>query len=254
MYDETKIKLDNAQTLASNATRTLRQTNRSMLRSYLKAAFELQRAGLEAVEALQEGAEELTFSVLDRTEEMQDRAMQQAQTRMRESVEQLREVRERTTEAVRENNEWLRDARHRLEDRLREGRGEMEEAGDRTESRVRDGAEIALKVARVIETRVETMLSELIDASRREVNEIDDRVDAMLNRLDVELEEQIHPIPNYDDKNVEEVMGALDGLDEMQLRTVRAYEVSHKNRITVLRAVDERLADQMQAEAQAEPA
>ncbi|MGH2543187.1 MAG: hypothetical protein ACRDIB_10330, partial [Ardenticatenaceae bacterium] len=41
---------------------------------------------------------------------------------------------------------------------------------------------------------------------------------------------------------VDEVMNALAGLDEMQLRTVRAYEVNHKNRVTVLRAIDEQLA------------
>ncbi|MBA3533132.1 MAG: hypothetical protein H0T73_14530 [Ardenticatenales bacterium] len=230
MYEETKAGLEEAQVQVKHASKTIMETNRSVLRNYLKAAFELQRAGLETLEALQKGAEELTFNVVDRAEEMQDKAVKGAETRLRESAQRLR------------------DARERAQANLGEGRDDVEENSSKLESRLRDGAEIATKVAKVIETRIETMLSELLDMGRRELEEIEDRIDALVDRLDAELEDQVHPITNYDEKNVDEVTGELKNLDEMQLRTVRAYEVSNKNRITVLRAVDEQMADLAQTE------
>lgn len=234
MYENTKNGLDEAQTRVKEAGETIRETNRSVLRNYLRAAFGLQRAGLEAIEALQRGAEELTFNMLDRAEEVQERTVEQAEARLRANVERLL------------------DARERIQERLREERGDVEEAGDLAENRLREGAEIGIKVLKVLETRVETMLTELVSMGRRELNEIEDRIDALVQRLDRELEEEIHPIPNYDEKNAEEVTSALDGLDEMQLRTLRAYEVQHKNRVTILRAIDEKLAarDQIPAEVQ----
>lgn len=224
MYENSKNGLDEAQTHLMEAGETIRETNRNVLRNYLRAAFGLQRAGLEAIEALQRGAEELTFNLLDRAEEAQERTMEQAETRLRANVERLMEARER------------------IQARLREERDDAEEAGDLAENRLREGAEIGVKVLKVLETRVETMLTELVNMGRRELNEIEDRIDAIVQRLDRELDEEIHPIPSYDAKNAEEITRSLDGLDEMQLRTVRAYEVNHKNRVTILRAIDEKLA------------
>lgn len=225
MTNETKNGLQEAQDKAREARATVRETNRNAVRNYLRAAFSLQRAGLEALDALQHAAEELAFNTLDRVEQAQDRYESEAAERLQARAEQLRE------------------ARARVQRRIREEAGDVEEAGDRTESRVRESAEIGLKVLKVLETRIETMLTELVDMGRRELNEIEDRIDELVERLDTELEEEIHPIPGYDELNVEEVTAALPRLDEMQLRTVRAYEVNHSNRVTVLRAIDEQLAE-----------
>lgn len=225
MYDETKTGLNEAQEQAVQAAQTIRTTNRSALRSYLRAAFDFQRAGLEALDALQRGAEELTFGLVDRAENVSDRATSTAEERLRESIDRLQAARER------------------VQGRLEEQAGELEENGEQTTGRLRDGAEIAMKVAKVLETRIETMVTELIEMGRREIGEIEERVDALVDRLDAELEEEIHPIADYDQKTVEEITSELDSLDEMQLRTVRAYEVTNKNRVTLLRAIDEQLAD-----------
>ena len=229
MNEESRASLDRAQEDATEARNTIVDTSRTAIRNYLRAAFTLQRAGLETLEALQKSSEELTFTMLDRAEEVQGRAVQEAENQIRENIERLR------------------DARERVQDRFNSERDELEESGAKTEGRLRDSAEIAIKVARVLETRIETMLTELIDLGRREMSEIEERIDAMVERLDSELEEQVHPIVNYDEKNAEEVINSLKGLDEMQLRTVRAYEVNNKNRVTVLRAIDEKLADLQEA-------
>jgi uncharacterized phage infection (PIP) family protein YhgE len=47
-------------------------------------------------------------------------------------------------------------------------------------------------------------------------------------------------IDNYDDLNVDQVKDALNGLSAYQLDKVRRHETAHKNRVTVLRELDQR--------------
>jgi hypothetical protein len=49
------------------------------------------------------------------------------------------------------------------------------------------------------------------------------------------------PIPNYDELNVEEVKGMLDGLTAAQIREVREYEKRNKNRETLIEQFDRKL-------------
>jgi hypothetical protein len=49
------------------------------------------------------------------------------------------------------------------------------------------------------------------------------------------------PIPNYDELNVEEVKGMLDGLTAAQIREVREYEMQNKNRETMIEQFDREL-------------
>ena len=50
------------------------------------------------------------------------------------------------------------------------------------------------------------------------------------------------PLPGYDKMNVDTVVSQLPKFDEVGLKELRAYEQVHGKRITVLRAIDERLA------------
>jgi hypothetical protein len=49
------------------------------------------------------------------------------------------------------------------------------------------------------------------------------------------------PIPNYEELNVEEVRGLLDGLTAAQIREVREYEKRNKNRETLIEEFDRKL-------------
>jgi hypothetical protein len=49
------------------------------------------------------------------------------------------------------------------------------------------------------------------------------------------------PIPNYDELNVEDVKGMLDGLTAAQIREVREYEKRNKNRETMIEQFDREL-------------
>jgi hypothetical protein len=236
MYEASKTGLETAQKQVKQATQTIRKTNRSALHSYLQAAFQFQRAGIESISALQRGAEEATFILLERAEEAQDKAIEDAEARWQKNSQRLRDMRQKGSSTVRERGE-------QLQTRLREQQSELEEAAKQTEIRLRDGSEIAMKVVKVIETRFESMFSEFMDMSGRQLRHLEERVDTLIQRVDGELEQELHPIPDYESKDVQEVIEALDALDQRQLRTLRAYEVRQKNRITVLRSIDEKLAE-----------
>lgn len=62
-----------------------------------------------------------------------------------------------------------------------------------------------------------------------------------LRLVESEVTEGGFPISNYDDLNVEEVGKRLDNLSAQELRQVRQYEKSHKNRETVIAQIDRKL-------------
>jgi hypothetical protein len=49
------------------------------------------------------------------------------------------------------------------------------------------------------------------------------------------------PIPGYDELNVGEIVGQIDGLTAAQIREVREYEKRNKNRETLIEQLDRRL-------------
>ncbi len=62
-----------------------------------------------------------------------------------------------------------------------------------------------------------------------------------LRLVESEVTEGGFPILNYDELNVEEVGKQLDNLSAQELREVRRYEKSHKNRDTVIAQIDRKL-------------
>jgi hypothetical protein len=50
------------------------------------------------------------------------------------------------------------------------------------------------------------------------------------------------PIADYDDLTAAEIVSALDGMPDADLREVRAYEKANANRKTVLGAIERKLA------------
>jgi hypothetical protein len=62
-----------------------------------------------------------------------------------------------------------------------------------------------------------------------------------LRLVETEVVGSAFPIPNYDELNVEEVKGMLDGLTAAQLREVREYEKRNKNRETLIVELDRKL-------------
>ncbi|MGB0386659.1 MAG: hypothetical protein ACPGWR_17755 [Ardenticatenaceae bacterium] len=237
MYEKTKTDLRDAQEQAKSARKTIRETHRSALRSYLQAGFKLQRAGLDALDALNRGAEEWAFGALDRAEEAQDKAAQDAEERWGKRSERWQQRSER----------W-RDRADRAQARVQEEKAEAKEARD---TRLRQGSAIGLTIMKVIGRRVDNMLGEMANLSRRELRHMEERIDGKLNDLNnahTEPQTDQLPIPNYDAMNVDQTLDALDDLNTIELRTVRRYEAHHKNRLAILRAIDEKLAQMDEVE------
>ncbi|RJP69150.1 MAG: hypothetical protein C4532_11300 [Candidatus Abyssobacteria bacterium SURF_17] len=63
----------------------------------------------------------------------------------------------------------------------------------------------------------------------------------VLRQIDRELDE-IRIIPDYDTLSVAGVLEKLDELNRQELAAVKDYEKSHRNRTTVLKAIENRLA------------
>ena len=61
-----------------------------------------------------------------------------------------------------------------------------------------------------------------------------------------ELEDLVAPFEGYEELTAKELVERLGEMDEAELRAVRAFEAGTKNRVTVLREIDERL-DEMEA-------
>jgi poly(hydroxyalkanoate) granule-associated protein len=57
----------------------------------------------------------------------------------------------------------------------------------------------------------------------------------------------VEPLPRYDELTAEEIVDRLAGLDPAELLHVKVYELEHANRVTVLRAVVEKLTAEIPA-------
>ena len=62
-----------------------------------------------------------------------------------------------------------------------------------------------------------------------------------LRVVEGEMERVAFPIANYDEQNVGEISGKIDGLSAAQIREVREYEKRNKNRETLIEQFDRKL-------------
>ena len=62
----------------------------------------------------------------------------------------------------------------------------------------------------------------------------------ILRQIDRELDE-VRIIPDYDDLPVGAVVELLDELSAQELAAIREYEKTHRNRATIIKAIERRL-------------
>jgi hypothetical protein len=93
------------------------------------------------------------------------------------------------------------------------------------------------------------ILSVLNIPTQETLHELNKQVDHLSLGIDdlrakmhrAKAEAHAEPLPGYDKMNVDSVVSQLAKVDEAGLRAVRAYEQEHGKRVTVLRAIEERL-------------
>lgn len=148
---------------------------------------------------------------------------------------------EKTRANLKERAQGLRG---RAEGRVDELKHRADELKHRAEERVEAGR------GRVLKAEAQA-LEAAADALARAAEAVGERAPFLergehaLREALVELRaghEATLPVPGYEALNVKQVAAALPPLSQAGLRTLRAYEVRHKNRVTVLKELDKRLA------------
>lgn len=147
---------------------------------------------------------------------------------MKSGMKFLDKAEQRGVEVEKLLNEQVAEMRKRVESRVEEVKEEVAARGEAMEKEVQKA--------------MDKVKPSSINGKRAEVDQI---------QIDVEMAEA-QPIAGYDEMNVEEVRERLGLLDVAKLQEVRAYEVAHKNRVTILREIDAELEARAQAAESAE--
>ncbi|MCO4772499.1 MAG: hypothetical protein KDA24_20870 [Deltaproteobacteria bacterium] len=180
------------------------------------------------------------------SETSEEYAMQQVITeRVEKTREQLKNLKDRSISELEERRATLAskadEARNTVVEKADEARKTLVDKADEA----RKTGEGAVRNAQV--TVLETARDVLAWAGERVELEPLTRGEQELNQRIVTLrasDASMLAVEGYDDLSVKKVIAALDAgtFDEAALQTLRAYEVAHKNRVTLLRELDARLA------------
>jgi DNA anti-recombination protein RmuC len=137
------------------------------------------------------------------------------------------------------------------EDEMRDRLDQLKNRGEQIEATVQKTINDQLKELQLAEVKVINRLEEAVGSFKDLVSTNYGRISTSLDRLegrlkDVEksLSNRIHqlPIEDYDRLNADEIVRQIDALGANGLSTLRDYEAGHKGRVTILKAIDARLA------------
>lgn len=170
----------------------------------------------------------------------------------------LETLNKRSTDIAEKSQHAINTAYHRSLDVLgideNDVRGRVEQIRDRRqqfEGNVQKVFQDQLKELQFAEVRLLGRMEEGVSAFKDSVTANFNRLSGSLDKLEKRLQEvekslsnRIHklPIEDYDRLNADEVVKQVDSLDAEGLRAIRAYESQHKGRVTILKAIDSRIA------------
>ena len=153
-------------------------------------------------------------------------------------------------EMLESSKDLLDKAEIRGEEMVRELNAQLDKASEQATGE-------AKKVVSMVNEQVEGVSSAVTDNTKTLEQEVEKvlarvgfgRADVTATVIEVaeDLEKLAEPFSGYAELTAKEVLDQLDGMDEENLRVVRAYEAGTKKRVTVLRDIDERLAMQVEA-------
>ena len=135
--------------------------------------------------------------------------------------------------------EIVRDLNTQLDKASEQATGEAKKVVSMVNDQVDGVSSVVSDNTKSLEQEVEKILSK-VGFSRGDVS-------ATVIEVAEDLEKLAEPFTGYSDMTVKEILEQLNGMDEDELRVVRAYEAGTKKRVTVLRDVDERLAEPVAA-------
>ena len=120
-----------------------------------------------------------------------------------------------------------------------------------TSDRIQAAMDDAVRRGRMTRHDAEELMQSLVEAGRRQTEELLHDLEGLVGRSlgaaggtvrRVTGLGSTFPIAGYDELTAAQVTPRLDGLSEAELHTVREHERAHRNRTTVLRAIERALA------------
>lgn len=174
-------------------------------------------------------------------------AFEEAQDILERGRKLVEEAEKRGEKLEKEVVEDVEETRKQLEQRLRKPLKPVEERVQKVRQRVTKRVERTESVAeKELEQQVERVLERLGIPSRERIVKLSQEIEELNRKLDAMLAARAaatpEPFIGYDEMTAKEIVAKLPELSVEQLKAVKAYEVLHQNRVTVLRAVEQELA------------
>ena len=135
--------------------------------------------------------------------------------------------------------EMVRELNAQLDKASEQATGEAKKVVSMVNEQVDGVSSVVSDNTKTLEQEVEKVLAK-VGFSRGEVT-------ATVIEVAEDLEELAEPFTGYAEMTVKDILDKVDGMNEDELRSVRAYEAGTKKRVTVLRDIDERLAEPVTA-------
>ena len=136
----------------------------------------------------------------------------------------------RGEEMVRDLNDQLDRVQTQAGDQTKKVRNVVEEQVDTVSKTISANSEMMQKNANKVLSRVGISGADLAEEVTSTVIEVKS-----------DLEDLVVPFKGYDDMTAKELTAKLDSAGKKTLKTARAYEAGTKNRVTVLRHIDDLL-------------
>ena len=135
--------------------------------------------------------------------------------------------------------EMVRELNAQLDKASEQATGEAKKVVSMVNEQVDGVSSVVSDNTKTLEQEVEKVLAK-VGFSRGEVT-------ATVIEVAEDLEKLAEPFTGYAEMTVKDILDKVDGMNEDELRSVRAYEAGTKKRVTVLRDIDERLAEPVTA-------
>lgn len=137
------------------------------------------------------------------------------------------------------------------EQEIRKRLDQLNDQRTKIESTVQQTVSLQVKELQTIEVKILGKLEEAVGTVKSLAESNFDRLSASLDKLEKRIQDveknlaaQINklPIQDYDRLNADEIVRQIETLPGDDLKALRGYEAQHKGRVTILKAIDAKLA------------
>jgi uncharacterized membrane protein len=172
--------------------------------------------------------------------------------------EMLENLNKRSSEIAEKGQKYLSQAYQKSldalgldEEEVRKRLEQLNEQRTKIESQVSQAVSTQLKDLQGLEVKLLGRLEEAVVSFKKVTENNYEKLSQSLDKLEKRIQEveqniaakkSALPIEDYDRLNAEEIVKRLEALPSEQLVALRGYEAGHKGRVTILKAIDAKIA------------